>query len=185
MKRCGWVGDDPLMIKYHDTEWGAPVHDDVKLFEFIILDSMQAGLSWRTILNKRAAFNDVFDGFDIAKVAGYNNKYLEQLMAEPGIIRNRLKLEAATNNAKCVLAVQKEFGSLAEYIWQFVGKKTIKNSWQEDSSIPASSPEAEAMSKDMKSRGFKFVGPTICYAFMQGAGLVNDHVASCFRYTEV
>lgn len=185
MQRCNWVGADPLMIKYHDTEWGVPVNDDTKLFEFLILDSMQAGLSWRTILNKRAAFNAAFDNFDITKVAKYNDNNLEMLIGNSGIIRNRQKLEAAVNNAQRIQEVQKEFGSFSKYIWGFVGGKTIKNKWQTDSDIPSVSPEAETMSKDMKSWGFKFVGPTICYAFMQGAGLVNDHEVSCSRYEQV
>lgn len=184
MKRCSWVGDDPLMIKYHDTEWGVPVHDDTKLFEFLILDSMQAGLSWRTVLNKRVSFNAAFNNFDITKVAKYSDNNLQILMGNSGIIRNRQKLKAAINNAKCVIEVKKEFGSFSKYIWGFVDGKTIKNKWQKDGSIPVTSPEAEVMSKDMKNRGFKFVGPTICYAFMQGAGLVNDHVVSCPRYAK-
>lgn len=183
--RCAWPGSDPLMVTYHDTEWGAPLHGDQKLFEFLVLDAMQAGLSWRTVLYKRENFEKAFDSFDVAKVARYSDKKLERLMLNEGIIRNRLKIFAATANAKATLKVQKEFGSLDTYLWQFVDGSPIVNTWSESSHIPAKSPEAEAMSKDMKKRNFKFVGPTTCYAFMQAAGLVNDHVTDCFRYKEL
>jgi DNA-3-methyladenine glycosylase I len=183
--RCAWPGSDPLMVAYHDTEWGVPLHDDQKLFEFLVLDAMQAGLSWRTVLYKRENFEKAFDGFDIAKVSRYSEKKLERLMLDEGIIRNRLKIVAATANAKATLTMQKEFGSLDTYLWKFVNGRPIVNTWSEGSHIPAKSPEAEAMSKDMKKRGFKFVGPTTCYAFMQAAGLVNDHVTGCFRYREL
>lgn len=172
------------MKKYHDTEWGVPVRDDQKLFEFMVLDAMQAGLSWRTILYKRTGFEKAMDGFDIEKVAAYTETDLARLLADPGIIRNRQKLAASISNAQAVLRIQ-EYGSLSDYLWQFVGGNTIINHWRNESEIPAKSPEAEVMSKALVKRGFKFVGPTICYAFMQAAGLVNDHVIGCFRYGEL
>jgi DNA-3-methyladenine glycosylase I len=183
-KTCGWPGDDKLMIAYHDTEWGTPEHDDRKLFELLLLDTMQAGLSWRTILHKRENFRKAFDNFDPAKIARYNNRKIESLLKNPGIIRNRLKIAAAVTNAKCVLSIQKEFGSFDAYIWQFVNGKTIRNKPKTLDDIPATSPESDAMSKALKKRGFKFVGSTICYAFMQSAGLVNDHLTRCFRYPQ-
>jgi DNA-3-methyladenine glycosylase I len=184
-KRCGWVGDDPLMVAYHDTEWGVPVHDDRKLFEFMVLDAMQAGLSWRIVLQKRHNFEQALDGFNPRKIAKYDDRDLARLLETTGIIRNRQKLAASIKNAQGVLAVQKEFGSLDGYLWQFVDNKPIVNSWRQEGQIPATSPESEAMSRDLIKRGFKFVGPTICYAFMQAAGLVNDHLAGCFRYKEL
>jgi DNA-3-methyladenine glycosylase I len=184
-QRCGWVGSDPLMIAYHDTEWGVPVHDDRKLFEFMVLDAMQAGLSWRIVLNKRANFERALDGFDVAKIAKYGDKKYDQLVINEGLIRNRQKLAATITNARAVLAVQEEFGSLDAYLWAFVNGEPVVNAWKEGSQIPAKSPAAESMSKELKRREFKFVGPTICYAFMQAAGLVNDHVSTCFRFEEL
>lgn len=184
-QRCAWVGDDPLMVAYHDTEWGVPVHDDQKLFEFMVLDAMQAGLSWRIVLGKRENFERALDGFDIAKISKYGDKKLEKLVTDEGIIRNRQKLVATIANARAVIAIQDEFGSLDTYLWQFVDGSPTRNAWTESSQIPAKSAVAELMSKELKKEGFKFVGPTICYAFMQAAGLVNDHVTKCFRYEEL
>ena len=183
--RCPWAGSDPIYIKYHDTEWGIPLHDDRKLFEFLLLDGFQAGLSWITILKKRANYRQAFDHFDTGKIAAYDGRKVEQLMANKGIIRNRLKIEGAVQNAKSCLDILDEFVSFDKYIWSFTGGKTIRNSWKTVSEIPAWTDESAAMSKDLKNRGFKFVGPTICYAFMQAAGMVNDHVVDCFRYHEV
>jgi DNA-3-methyladenine glycosylase I len=185
VERCAWVGTDPLMIAYHDEEWGAPIHDDRKLFEFMVLDAMQAGLSWSIVLHKRENFEKALDGFEISKVAKYGDKKYDQLVINEGIIRNRQKLAATITNARAVLAVQKEFGSLDAYLWTFVNGAPVVNAWKVGSQIPAKSPAAELMSKDLKKRGFKFVGPTICYAFMQAAGLVNDHVSTCFRFKEL
>jgi DNA-3-methyladenine glycosylase I len=184
-QRCSWVGDDPLMVAYHDTEWGVPLHDDQKLFEFMVLDAMQAGLSWRLVLRKRQNLAQALGGFDPRKVAKYGDRDLQRLLANEGIIRNRQKLAATIANAQAVLKVQDDFGSLDAYLWQFVDGKPAVNAWKDDSQIPAKSPQAEAMSKSLMSRGFKFVGPTICYAFMQAAGLVNDHIMACFRYSEL
>lgn len=170
------------MIVYHDKEWGVPLHDDPKLFEFLVLDAFQAGLSWEIIINKRENFRRVFDNFNVKKIAEYNQKKVESLLHDAGIVRNRLKIQATIDNAKAFMIVQKEFGSFDSYIWQFVNGKTVKNSWKILKEIPAKTKEAEEMSKDLKKRGFRFVGPTICYAFMQAAGLVNDHLVSCFRY---
>jgi DNA-3-methyladenine glycosylase I len=174
-----------LMIAYHDDEWGVPIHDDRKLFEFMVLDAMQAGLSWSIVLHKRDNFEKALDGFEILKVAKYGDKKYDQLVIDEGIIRNRQKLAATITNARAVLAVQKEFGSLDAYLWTFVNGAPVANAWKEGNQIPAKSPAAELMSKDLKKRGFKFVGPTICYAFMQAAGLVNDHVSTCFRFEEL
>jgi DNA-3-methyladenine glycosylase I len=184
-RRCDWVGADPQMLAYHDTEWGVPVHDDTRLFEFMVLDAMQAGLNWRIVLHKRQSFRDALDGFDIAKIARYGDRDLHRLLGTDGIIRNRLKLAAAITNARAALQVQRELGSLDAYLWQFVDGAPLVNAWTRIAQIPAQTPEAEAMSRDLKKRGFKFVGPTICYAFMQAAGLVNDHVKACFRYAEL
>ena len=181
--RC-WPGDDELMLQYHDMEWGVPLHDDRKLFEFLLLDNAQAGLSWRTILNKRENYRKAFDNFDPAKIARYNQRKISSLLNNPGIVRNRLKVASAVTNAQCFLDVQEEFGSFDSYIWQFVDGKPIRNKWKTLEEIPATSHESDAMSKALKKRGFKFVGSTICYAFMQSAGLVNDHTTSCFRYTK-
>ena len=184
-KRCPWPGTDPLYMKYHDTEWGVPLHDDPKLFEFLLLDGFQAGLSWITILKKRPNYCDAFDHFDAAKIAAYDSNKVKALLANKGIVRNRLKIEAAIQNARSFLSVQKEFESFDKYIWQFTGAKTIQNAWTTLAEIPARTDTSAAMSNDLKKRGFKFVGPTICYAFMQAAGMVNDHLVDCFRYTEV
>ena len=185
-KRCDWVPENvPIYVDYHDKEWGVPVHDDRKLFEFLILDAFQAGLSWLTILRKRDHFRVVFDDFDAEKIANYGDEKVKQLLQDPGIIRNRLKVEAAIKNAAAFLQVEQEFGSFDRYIWGFVGGKTIKNRWQVIGDVPTKTKESDAMSKDMKKRGFGFVGSTICYAFMQAAGLVNDHLVGCFRYDEV
>ncbi len=185
IKRCPWPSDDVLMIEYHDTEWGVPVHDDRKLFEFIVLDGMQAGLSWSTILRKRENFRKAFHNFDPNKISKFAEKDFNRLMNDAGIIRNRLKIRATIENAKQFLKVQKEFGSFDAYIWQFTGGKTIRNKHRTLKDLPATSPESDAMSKDLEARGFKFVGSTICYAFMQAAGMVNDHLVTCFRYREV
>jgi DNA-3-methyladenine glycosylase I len=184
-KRCAWAGSDPIYVKYHDTEWGIPLHDDRKLFEFLLLDGFQAGLSWITILKKRSNYRKAFDRFEPAKIAAYDLQKVQELLLNKGVIRNRLKIEAAIQNAKSFLAVQEEFGSFDSYIWQFTGGQTIKNSWKTLAEIPAQTKESVAMSNDLKKRGFKFAGPTICYAFMQAAGMVNDHIVDCFRYMEV
>ena len=183
--RCSWSSTDPLYRKYHDTEWGVPLHNDRRLFEFLILDGAQAGLSWFTILKKRQNYRKAFDHFDPHKIAGYDTRKVSELLSNEGIVRNKLKINAAIQNAISFLGVQKEFGSFNNYIWQFVGGETIKNKWKTIEEIPAQTPASAAMSADLKNRGFKFVGPTICYAFMQAAGLVNDHVVDCFRYEEV
>ena len=184
--RCAWASlSDPLYLAYHDTEWGAPLHDDRALFEFLILEGAQAGLSWATILHKRENYRKAFDRFDPRKVARYDARKVKSLLADAGIVRNRLKIAAAIQNAKAFLAVQKEFGSFDQYLWQFVGGKPIKNAWKTLRDIPAKTPESEAMSKDLSKRGFKFVGPTICYAHMQATGMVNDHTVDCFRYNQV
>lgn len=183
--RCSWPGTNELMVKYHDEEWGVPCHDDQKLFEYIVLDTFQAGLSWAIILNKREGFRKAFDNFNPEKIALYGIKRIQELENNPAIIRNRLKIRGTVTNAKAFLEIQKEFGSFDKYIWQFVGGAPIINRHKKDSDIGATSPESDTMSLDLKKRGFKFVGSTICYAFMQGAGLVNDHLTSCFRYTQV
>jgi DNA-3-methyladenine glycosylase I len=185
MSRCEWANGHAIYEDYHDTEWGVPLHDDTKLFEAIILDGFQAGLSWLTILRKRENFRQAFDGFDAKIIATYDDAKRAALLQDEGIIRNRLKVEAATTNAKAFLAVQAEFGSFDKYIWQFTDHKTIVNQWQRMDQIPVSTPESDAMSKDMKARGFKFVGTTICYAFMQAVGMVNDHAVTCPRHAEV
>jgi DNA-3-methyladenine glycosylase I len=183
-KRC-WNVDKPLYIKYHDLEWGVPVHDDQKLFEFLVLDGFQAGLSWWLILERREAFRDAFDCFDPVKVAKYSAEDVERIMNAPGMVKNRAKISASINNAVQLLKVQKEFGSFDAFIWQFVEGKTIQNNFTELSELPAQTEESKAMSRELKLRGFKFVGPTICYAFMQAAGLVNDHLVGCFRYAQL
>ena len=183
--RCAWVGADPLYVAYHDQEWGVPVHDDRKLFEFLILEGAQAGLSWLTILRKRDHYRRVFDHFDPEKVARYDAARIESLLLDPGIIRNRRKVEAAVRNARAFLAVQEEFGGFSPYMWSFVAGEPIRNAWQSVKEIPARTPESEVMSRDLKARGFRFVGPTICYAHMQAVGMVNDHTVDCFRYGEV
>ncbi|HKM65601.1 MAG TPA: DNA-3-methyladenine glycosylase I [Candidatus Acidoferrum sp.] len=179
--RCHWAAK-PLNIPYHDEEWGVPVHDERKWFEFLILEGAQAGLSWDTILQKRAHYQKVYAGFDPGKVARFDAKKSRQLMADPGIIRNRLKIAAAVTNAQAFLKVQEEFGKFDYYIWDFVGGQPIQNKWKTHAQLPAVTPLATALSKDLKKRGFRFVGPTIVYAFMQATGLVNDHLVSCFRY---
>ncbi len=183
--RCAWSTNDPLYIEYHDKEWGTPLHDDQALFEFLILDGMQAGLSWLTILRKRENFRKAFNNFDASKVAAYKNPKIEKLMNNEGIIRNKLKINAAVSNAKVFLKVQNEFGTFDKYIWQFTDGKTKQNSWKSIKDIPATSKESDAMSKDLKQKGFKFVGSTICYAFMQAAGMINDHTVNCFRYKQL
>ena len=185
MRRCDWAGNDELMVRYHDTEWGVPKRDDRRLFESLVLDGAQAGLSWATILNKRENYRRAFDWFDPEIVAAYDDSKVAELLADPGIVRNRQKIAAAIGNAKALGPLREEFGSFTAYIWGFVGGKTIKNSWYSLHDVPAKTKESEAMSKDLRSRGFKFVGPTICYAFMQAEGLVNDHLVDCFRYDEV
>jgi DNA-3-methyladenine glycosylase I len=185
IKRCTWPGKEPFNITYHDQEWGVPLHDDQKLFEFLVLDAFQAGLSWITILKKRENFSTAFDRFDYSKIAQYNEKKIGILMTNEGIIRNKLKIEAAVSNAKAFIEIQKEFGSFDNYIWGFVNYQSIKNVYKTIKEIPTSSKESDAMSKDLKKRGFKFVGSTICYAFMQAGGMVNDHEVSCFRYHQV
>lgn len=183
--RCGWAENDSLYMEYHDKEWGVPVHDDRKLFEFLILEGAQAGLSWITILKKRENFRRAFDNFDASAIANYDSTKIEELMANAGIIRNRLKIDAAIKNAKAFLKVQDEFGSFDSYIWQFISGKPLVNSWESLSETPCNTTESDIMSKDLKKRGFKFVGSTICYSFMQAVGMVNDHIVDCFRYNEV
>jgi len=186
VNRCAWVPlTDPLYIQYHDREWGVPLHDDRLFFEFITLDGAQAGLSWSTVLKKRENYRRLYDQFDPVKVAAYGPDKLKVLLSDPGIIRNRLKVEASIRNARVFLEVQQEFGSFDRYIWQFVGGQPKVNSWQNIKDVPAKTAQSDAMSKDLIKRGFKFVGSTICYAFMQAAGLVNDHTTDCFRYREL
>ncbi|MDZ7361224.1 MAG: DNA-3-methyladenine glycosylase I [candidate division KSB1 bacterium] len=184
-QRCDWCGEDPLYVAYHDNEWGVPVHDDRKLFEMLVLEGAQAGLSWSTILKKRGNYRKAFDKFDAKKIAKYDRAKVAQLLADPGIVRNRLKIAAIIQNARAFLDVQKEFGSFDRYIWQFVEGKLKKNKWKSLKEIPPKTAESEAMSKDLKKRRFSFVGPTICYAFMQAVGMVNDHVVTCFRHRAV
>ncbi len=183
--RCEWAGTDPEMVTYHDTEWGVPVHDDAVHFEFLVLEGAQAGLSWSTILKRRAGYRKAFAGFDAAKVARFTPTKVDRLLTDPGIIRNRAKVEATVRNAHGFLAVQEEFGSFDAYIWGFVGGRPLVNKWRRTAQLPPVSAESEALSKDLKRRGFGFVGPTVCYAHLQAAGLVNDHLVSCFRYTEL
>lgn len=184
MQRCPWAKNE-LYIQYHDTEWGVPIHDDRLLFEFLVLEGAQAGLSWETILKKRENYREAFDNFDPASVAKYGQRKIRSLLADSGIVRNRLKIEAAVQNAKAFIAVQVEFGTFAKYIWGFVGHKTKQNAWKSMKEVPARSPESDAMSKEVKQRGFKFVGSTICYAYMQAVGMVNDHLVGCFRHVEL
>jgi DNA-3-methyladenine glycosylase I len=183
--RCEWAGTDPLYVAYHDREWGVPVHDDGVLFEFLVLEGMQAGLSWSTILKKRENFRLAFDGFDAVKIASYDDDKVSELLSNVGIIRNRLKIRATIDNARAFLKVQAEFGSFDRYIWQFAGGKPIIHAWKSMSEIPTQTDEAVEMSKDLVRHGFRFVGPTICYAHMQATGMVNDHVVDCFRYQEL
>jgi DNA-3-methyladenine glycosylase I len=185
MHRCSWAGTDPLYIDYHDREWGVPQHDERKLFEMLILDGAQAGLSWITILRKRDNYRAAFDEFDPHKMARYGERKVRALLNDPGIVRNRLKIAAAIENAKMLLKLQENDGSLDEYLWRYVGGKPIVNAWRSIKEIPPRTPLSDAISKDLTRRGFKFVGPTICYAFMQAAGMVNDHTVDCFRYREL
>jgi len=184
LRRCAWA-TSPLNIRYHDEEWGVPQHDDRTLFEFLVLEGAQAGLSWETILKKRAAYRTAFEGFDPARIARYGADDVARLLADPGIVRNRAKIAAAVQNARAVLPLQAEFGSFDAYIWRFVGGQPKVNAWRSLAELPAQTAESEAMSKDLKRRGFYFVGPTICYAFMQAVGMVNDHTIVCFRYGQV
>jgi DNA-3-methyladenine glycosylase I len=184
LARCGWASGE-RSIRYHDEEWGVPVHDDRTLFEFLILEGAQAGLSWDTILNKRENYRKAFDGFDPERIARYDRRKIQQLLRDPGIVRNKLKVASAVGNAQAFLQAQKECGSFDRYIWQFVGGKPQVNSPKSFKQVPARTPESDAMSKDLKKRGFKFVGSTICYAFMQAVGMVNDHVIDCFRYKAI
>jgi DNA-3-methyladenine glycosylase I len=183
LTRCDWAGDDPLYVAYHDEEWGVPVYDDRLLFEFLVLEGAQAGLSWITILRKRDNYRAAFDRFDPHKIAQYDEAKIAELLANPGIVRNRLKVRGAVRNARAFLQVQAEFGNFAGYIWGFVNGRPRQNKWTTLAEIPAETAESRAMSKDLKRRGFTFVGPTICYAFMQAVGMVNDHTTNCFRYT--
>ena len=183
--RCPWPGVDPLYRKYHDEEWGVPLHDDRKLFEFLVLEGMQAGLSWSTVLRKRENFRRLFSDFDPERVALFDSRRIELLLQDPSIIRNRRKVEGAVTNARAFLKVSEEFGSFDEYIWRFVDGRPLINRWESLSQLPATSPESILLSKDLVARGFKFVGPTICYAHMQATGMVNDHLVSCYRYREL
>lgn len=183
--RCNWCGTDPLYMEYHDNEWGVPVYDDDKLFEFLILETFQAGLSWITVLRKRENFRKAFDNFDYKKIATYNEAKFDELIQDAGIIRNKLKIKATISNATSFMEVQKEFGSFSDYIWNFTNGKSIKNNWDDLNSIPATTELSDRISKDLKKRGFKFVGSTVIYAHMQATGMVNDHINTCFRYKEV
>jgi DNA-3-methyladenine glycosylase I len=183
--RCAWAGDDPLYVHYHDTEWGVPLHDDRRLFEFLVLEAAQAGLSWITILRKRENYRMAFDDFDPRRVARYGDQAIGDLLANPGIVRNRRKIESAVRNAGAFLDVQAEFGSFDAYLWQFVDGKPKINRWRSLSKVPAETSESRSLGKDLLRRGFSFVGPTICYAFMQAVGMVNDHLVSCFRHEEI
>ena len=184
-RTCHWAHGGGILARYHDEEWGVPVHDDRTLFEFLILEGAQAGLSWETILRKRERYREVFDGFDAAKIARYDARKVRSLMADPGIVRNRLKIDSTVSNARAFLAVQREFGSFDAYIWQFTGGKTLQHSLRGPKDLKPRSPESDAMSKALKKRGFRFVGSTICYAFMQATGMVNDHLRTCFRWAQL
>ena len=184
-QRCAWCGNDPLYMEYHDTEWGVPVYDDAKLFEFLILETFQAGLSWITVLRKRENFRKAFDNFNYKIIANYSEVKFEELLQDAGIIRNKLKIKATISNAVAFMEVQQEFGSFSNYIWKFTNKKPIKNNWKDLGKIPATTELSDIISKDLKKRGFKFVGSTVIYAHMQATGMVNDHVKDCFRYHEV
>ena len=183
IQRCPWPSNDELMIRYHDEEWGVPLHDDQKLFEFMVLDAFQAGLSWKTVLHKRENFRKAMDGFDFLKIAFYDQVKINDLLGDPGIIRNKAKIHGTIQNARCFIEVQKEFGSFDTYIWSFTGGKTLVNKWVTPGELPAKSELSDRISKDLVKRGFKFVGSTICYAFLQAAGIVNDHLTTCFRHT--
>ena len=184
-KSCDWPGNDPLMIEYHDIEWGVPLHDDTKLFEFLVLDAFQAGLSWKTILRKRENFRRAFVNYDFEKIATWDDEQVAELMQDASIVRNRLKIKATIQNAKEFIRIREEFGSFDKFIWQFTDYKTKINHWDESSEVPAKTIQSDLMSKALLKRGFKFVGSTICYAFMQASGMVNDHLVSCFRYEEL
>ena len=183
--RCGWAGNDPLYVQYHDEEWGVPIQDDRRWFEKMLLDSAQAGLSWITILRKREAYRQAYDGFDYRAVAQYDQRKMAELMANPGIVRNRRKIEASVRNAQAFLRIQAEFGSFNAYVWRFVGGAPKINAWRSLGELPAQTPESAALSKDLIKHGFAFVGPTICYAFMQAGGMVNDHLVECYRRSEI
>lgn len=185
MKRCDWANKNPLETKYHDEEWGVPSYDDRYLFEMLILEGAQSGLSWATILQKRQGYLKAFDNFDAKKIAKYSAKKIEALLQDTGIVRNKAKINATITNARLFLDIQQDYGSFDKYIWSFVGGKPKNNSWKDVSEVPTSSPESDAMSKDLKKKGFKFVGTTTCYAYMQAVGMVNDHIKSCFRYNEI
>jgi len=185
MKKCSWALSSESEEKYHDEEWGVPVHDDRLLFEFLILEGAQAGLSWSTILNKREGYRKAFDYFDANKIALYDQTKIQQLLSNPGIVRNKLKVNATVINARAFLTIQQQFGSFESYIWQFVQGESLQNHWLEFKQIPVSTPESESMSKSLKQQGFKFVGPTICYAYMQAVGMVNDHTVDCFRHKQL
>jgi len=185
INRCQWAGDDPLYQQYHDKEWGVPSYDDQHLFEMLILEGAQAGLSWITILKKREGYRKAFDQFNAEKMARYTDKKIEKCLLNPEIVRNRLKVNSARSNARCFLEIKKEFRSFSQYIWQFVNGKHIKNKWKSMADLPVTTAESDAMSKDLKKRGFKFVGSTICYAYMQSVGMVNDHETGCFRYKQI
>lgn len=185
MKRCEWANSNPLEIRHHDEEWGVPVHDDRVLFELLILEGAQSGLSWATILQKREGYKKAFDNFNATKIARYTPKKIESLLNDPAIVRNKLKINATIENAKRFLEIQEEYGSFDKYIWSFVDGNPINNKWKSLSDVPSTSPESDRMSKSLKKKGFKFVGPTTCYAYMQAVGMVNDHVVSCYRYKEV
>ena len=185
LQHCGWPGSDELMIKYHYEEWGVPNHDDLKWFEYIMLDAFQAGLSWSIVLKKRENFRKAFDNFDPVKISMYDQNKIDKLIQDAGIIRNKLKINATISNAKAFLDIQEKYGSFDNYIWHFVNGEPIINKWKTIADLPASTSESDILSKDLKSRGFKFVGTTICYAFMQSAGMVNDHIVTCFRYKEI
>jgi DNA-3-methyladenine glycosylase I len=183
--RCEWCSQDPLYISYHDDEWGRAVHEDRRLFEFIVLEGAQAGLSWLTILKKRENYRKAFDGFDFERIARYGQKDITRLLNDPGIVRNRLKIEAAIKNARGVLAIRQEYGTLDAFLWRYVGGVPVKNAWKKMAEIPVTTKESDQMSKDLKRRGFNFVGSTICYSFMQAVGMVNDHTSQCFRYRDM
>lgn len=183
--RCKWAGKDPLYMEYHDNEWGVPLYDDAKLFEFLILETFQAGLSWITILRKRENFRKAFDGFDYKKIANYDDSKFDELLLNAGIVRNKLKIKATISNAVAFMEIQKEFGSFSKYIWSFTNGNPIKNSWKAMEEVPPNTPLSDTISKDLKKRGFKFVGTTVIYAHMQATGMVNDHTTDCFRYGEV
>jgi DNA-3-methyladenine glycosylase I len=185
MKKCTWAFSSPSEQQYHDLEWGVPVHDDRLLFEFLVLEGAQAGLSWATVLNKRDNYRKAFDNFNVERVASYDDKKINALLANPGIVRNKLKINSVVTNAQAFLTVQREFGSFDSYIWQFVDGRPLHNAWESTADIPASTQISNLMSKDLKKRGFKFVGNTICYAFMQATGMVNDHTVDCYRYDEI